>query len=96
MTYARREGVPRGRFVRWFSHLQLGDVVLVDWNGPAPGAFFHSMVVTRIVGVPGQPNFDLLLTYHTNNRLDKSLKALRADPANEGATWWGFHLFNSY
>ena len=53
------------------------------------------MVITRIDGTPGQPNFDIFVTYHTNNRLDKSMRALQADPNNADARFqFGMALLN--
>jgi hypothetical protein len=97
MTYVKRDDRRRGQFVRYFSDAAVGDVVFVDWSGPNPTlAPIHSMIVTRIDFWPGHSQFDLRLTYHTNNRVDKSLRALRADPNNDRAVWWLFHLYNSY
>lgn len=71
-------------YVRYWNQIQLGDVVLVDWNGPdASGRLHvdHSMIVTY----RALPN-DLYLTYHTTNRLNKSLRALQS--VNGNARWW--------
>jgi hypothetical protein len=97
MNYVHRDGVRRGQFIRYAGDAEIGDVMFVDWNGPSPNLGpGHSMVVTRIDYWPGHRSFDLRLTYHTNNRVDKSWQALKADPANANAVWWLFHLYNSY
>ncbi len=75
----------RRSFVRYWSQVQPGDIVLVDWNGKDGDGhphIIHSAIATT-VGAS-----DIYLTYHTHNRLDKSLKALQADPANANAVWW--------
>jgi putative amidase-like protein len=86
----------RGRFVRYWSLVELGDVVMVDWSGPGAPYDYHSMVVTRIDGVVGDPGWDIRLTYHTNNRLHKSLRSLMASPDNSNAVWWAFNLYDFY
>lgn len=93
MRYAQNSP-GRGRYVKYWSNVDRGDVVMVDWNGAAtPPRQMHSAVVTRVDGSPGKPTFDLRLTYHTNNRLHKSLRDLVG--ANPGATWWAFHLYET-
>lgn len=92
MEYARTSG--RGRFVKYWSYIRVGDVVAVEWGKVStPYPDWHSMVVTDIVGVPGESSFDIRFTYHTTNRKDKSLRALMDD--NPNAKWFGFHVYGA-
>jgi hypothetical protein len=91
MQYAQH-ATGRGRFVRYWSQVTFGDVVMVDWgNLDTPGPDYHSMIVTDVNYAPGHPEFDIKLTYHTNNRLHKSLNALKL--ANPNARWWAYHVY---
>jgi len=75
----------RRAFKRYWSQVVPGDVVLVDWNaadGDGRPHITHAAVVTRVSAN------DIFLTYHTTNRLNKSLNALKAAPDNRNAAWW--------
>lgn len=61
----------RGRYVKYWSNLSLGDVVQVDWVGTV-GKPTHTTVVTGLV-FSGSSLADIKFSYHTNNRTDKLL-----------------------
>jgi hypothetical protein len=90
----------RGTFVRYWSRLAPGDLIQVDWQG---GAFdhdganvspTHTMVVTGLVHAADGSLKDILVTYHTTNRRNKSLVSLQRTFPH--AVWWGIHLKPSF
>ena len=76
--------------------MQPGDVIAVDWNGRGrdgqdPVIPSHTMVVTsRYVMADGRTFVGI--TYHTSNRLDKSLRQLIKNHQKPPAVWWAFRV----
>lgn len=52
------------------------------------------MVVTKLVYGSSGSLADILVTYHTTNRLNKSMASLMRQYPR--AAWWGIHLAESF
>jgi hypothetical protein len=68
----------RGKIVPGPGDLDLGDVIQIRGDG----GVHHTMIVT------GKSGADLLLSYHTVNRLDKSLQEIQDGLDGESLIFW--------
>jgi hypothetical protein len=65
----------------------VGDVIQADWNHD--GKIDHTMIVTKDTGR------DLLMTYHTTNRVNYSLKKIIDHNRSRGSKYYA-HRVGSY
>jgi Putative amidase domain/Concanavalin A-like lectin/glucanases superfamily len=88
--YAQQSG--RGVYVRYWSDLQPGDIVMVDWYG-TKGYPTHSMIVTA-TATTNSGIHQVYLTYHTRDRKNMPITTLRTEFPH--AHWWAFHIYDQF
>jgi hypothetical protein len=76
----------------WNLYFKIGDIVQIDYpdenTGRPDGRWDHTMIITRIT-----PS-DMNMTYHSENRRDKSLTQIMSD--NLSARFMGYNLKDGY
>lgn len=90
----------RTTLLRYIWNAIPGDVIAVDWdgrglNGQKPVEPIHTMVVTSRHQLADGRTF-IGVTYHTSNRLDKSLRELIRTHQRPAAIWWAFRLKSAF